>query len=194
MDHLVRLISQDKAPLWALNCGTWPDNFLSENDKQAFVGLHKMHARERLELMINILSKKIEKEESEYHAYYSTFATYCAQHGLTEEAQVADGIIAKLVASERRRSQSANLDKEEKLLTPNSERIWSALTAGAPSQRRGRNRSSSRSRSRSPRPRSRGPNETETRGRGRGGFRGSFRGNNSVSRSEDCVSEKATRK
>lgn len=179
VDHLIRLISQDKAPLWALNCGTWPDNFLSENDKQAFVGLHKMHARERLELMINILSKKIETEESEYHAYYSTFATYCAQHGLTEEAQVADGIIAKLVASERKRSQSVYLEKEEKLLTPNSERVWSALTAGAPSQRRGRNRSTSRSRSRSPRPRSRGPNETDTRGRGRGGFRGSYRGNNS---------------
>ena len=52
-----------------------------------------------------------------------------------------------------------------KLLTPNSARVWSALTAGAPSQTRGRNKSSYRSRSRSSRPRSRGPNETETRSR-----------------------------
>ena len=129
-------------------------------------------------MLITILRKKIEEEESEYSAFYSTFSMYCQQHGLNEDEIVAERILTKVAKSEQKRSEATLKNKEEKISLPTSEQIWTGLTSLGQSRRsRQRSRSRSRTRSPSPAPRSRERNESLSRGRGRGN-RGMYRGSN----------------
>ena len=176
--HLTRMMELEKAPLWAVNCSQWPDTILDEDDKQAFVSLHLMHAKERIDMMLAILRKKIAEEESEFGAFYSTFSTYCQQNGLHEDEKIAEMILSKVANSEQRKSEAVFRSKEEKTALPTAERIWTGLTSMGQSRRvRQRSRSRSRTRSPSPAPQRRARVENIPRGRGRG-FRGNYRGSN----------------
>ena len=163
---------------------SWLGAVLTANDKQAFVSLHKMHARERSEMVISILDAKIKEEGEEFHAYFSTLSTYCEQHGLQEDMEKATEILEKLVQTEQRKNEAMHKDKESKCFEPTSDRMWAGLTSIGPSTRttqRSRSRSGSRSLSRSPRGREYQPQDFG-RDRGRGVFRGrnprrNYRGN-----------------
>ena len=44
-EHLQRLFDTERYAPWALNCGQWPDNLLTTDEKNGFVNLHKLHAK-----------------------------------------------------------------------------------------------------------------------------------------------------
>ena len=67
---------------------------MTENDKQAFVVLHKMLEKERCEMTCEIISSRsFKEEEAEFNAFYCTFTTFCKQHDLNQEAEIAETIL-----------------------------------------------------------------------------------------------------
>ena len=181
-DHLTRLLAKGTTPPWALGLSKWPE--LTTNDKTAFASLQKQHARERTELMVTILDRKMRLNNSEYNAYYSTFKTHCNENNLENDGNQAEKMMDRLIIKEKGRTEKTYREKEDKVKEPTCEAIIAAVM-NVPVTERSRNRSRSRTRSRSRSPRGyRGQNTSSfaprgrSRGRGQRGFtRGNFRGN-----------------
>lgn len=173
-EHLQRLLEKGLTPTWALGLSKWPE--LTLNDKQAFADLHRQHARERTELMLAMLDRKMKLDNSEFKAYYNTFVAYCAEHNLEQDGQQAERFMDHLIEKERGRTVRNYLEKEEKVKQPSTEQIITSLIEQPTTNR---TRSRSRSRSRSPRRYRPQQGTSPYRGRGRGGRgnqRGSYRG------------------
>ncbi len=182
--HLSRILEEGKRPVWSVNCGTWPDQILSTDEKYAFVELHKQHAKERVEMLLTILDRKVEIDRTQFSAYFRAFRTYCQENNLENDFEIANRVMERLAKEEKQRNLSSYNKKEENLPQPTWDNVWRGLTSVARTDdqsgaRPRRNRSRSRSRSRSPAGGNRGgrtPNPQFQRGRGRGRWRSSSRG------------------
>ena len=97
-EHLQRLFDTERYAPWALNCGQWPDNLLTTDEKNGFVNLHKLHAKERMGMLITILEEKRLQDQAQYEAFIATFETMCRNKEINED--IAMKILSRLSSNE----------------------------------------------------------------------------------------------
>ena len=151
--HLLKVVRSGQFVPWTLSCGQWPDNLLTIDEKQGFVNLHKVHAAERMEMMVTILELKRQQDMVQYEAYITTFKTTCEKKNKEDDYDIAMRVLDRLSKAEHDRTSNAFIIKESNIPEQPTEKVWYEMTATASSRQprfRSRSRSRSRSGSRSP--------------------------------------------